>query len=72
MGSESGIGNGESQQQFAANEMREEAAFAIPDSLLPNPGAISTYLQQHESKPLLRFITCGSVDDGKSLSLIHI
>ena len=27
---------------------------------------ISTYLQQHESKPLLRFITCGSVDDGKS------
>ena len=27
---------------------------------------ISVYLQQHESKPLLRFITCGSVDDGKS------
>ncbi len=27
---------------------------------------ISAYLQQHESKPLLRFITCGSVDDGKS------
>ncbi len=27
---------------------------------------IATYLQQHESKPLLRFITCGSVDDGKS------
>nr|WP_305806153.1 sulfate adenylyltransferase subunit CysN [Stenotrophomonas sp. YIM B06876] len=27
---------------------------------------ISSYLQQHESKPLLRFITCGSVDDGKS------
>ncbi|WP_394695560.1 sulfate adenylyltransferase subunit CysN [Pseudoxanthomonas japonensis] len=27
---------------------------------------ISTYLKQHESKPLLRFITCGSVDDGKS------
>ena len=27
---------------------------------------ISTYLLQHESKPLLRFITCGSVDDGKS------
>lgn len=27
---------------------------------------ISAYLQLHESKGLLRFITCGSVDDGKS------
>ncbi|HQW59067.1 MAG TPA: sulfate adenylyltransferase subunit CysN [Thermomonas sp.] len=27
---------------------------------------IAAYLQQHESKGLLRFITCGSVDDGKS------
>ena len=27
---------------------------------------IRAYLQQHEDKPLLRFITCGSVDDGKS------
>jgi len=27
---------------------------------------INAYLQQHESKSLLRFITCGSVDDGKS------
>lgn len=27
---------------------------------------ITAYLQQHESKSLLRFITCGSVDDGKS------
>ncbi|NIJ75490.1 bifunctional enzyme CysN/CysC [Xanthomonas campestris] len=46
--------------------MREEVAFAIPDSPLPIPGAISAYLHQHEAKPLLRFITCGSVDDGKS------
>ncbi|MEB1608933.1 sulfate adenylyltransferase subunit CysN [Xanthomonas campestris pv. campestris] len=46
--------------------MREETAFAIPDSPLPIPGAISAYLHQHEAKPLLRFITCGSVDDGKS------
>ncbi|MGN5660753.1 sulfate adenylyltransferase subunit CysN [Xanthomonas citri pv. mangiferaeindicae] len=30
------------------------------------PGTIGDYLHQHESKPLLRFITCGSVDDGKS------
>lgn len=27
---------------------------------------IETYLAQHERKELLRFITCGSVDDGKS------
>ncbi len=31
-----------------------------------DPLAIAAYLKQHESKPLLRFITCGSVDDGKS------
>jgi len=30
------------------------------------PAAIAAYLQQHETKDLLRFITCGSVDDGKS------
>jgi bifunctional enzyme CysN/CysC len=28
--------------------------------------AVSAYLHQHETKGLLRFITCGSVDDGKS------
>ena len=28
--------------------------------------AVVQYLQQHERKSLLRFITCGSVDDGKS------
>ena len=27
---------------------------------------IAEYLARHERKPLLRFITCGSVDDGKS------
>ena len=27
---------------------------------------IAAYLQQHQHKSLLRFITCGSVDDGKS------
>ncbi len=27
---------------------------------------IEAYLQQHEHKELLRFLTCGSVDDGKS------
>lgn len=29
-------------------------------------GDISKYLQWHETKDLLRFLTCGSVDDGKS------
>ena len=28
--------------------------------------SIANYLRQHERKDLLRFITCGSVDDGKS------
>jgi bifunctional enzyme CysN/CysC len=28
--------------------------------------AVAAYLEQHERKALLRFITCGSVDDGKS------
>uniref|UniRef100_UPI002638E152 GTP-binding protein n=1 Tax=uncultured Sphingomonas sp. TaxID=158754 RepID=UPI002638E152 len=27
---------------------------------------IDAYLVQHQNKSLLRFITCGSVDDGKS------
>ncbi|MDI5886201.1 GTP-binding protein, partial [Cobetia amphilecti] len=27
---------------------------------------IEAYLKEHEQKDLLRFITCGSVDDGKS------
>ena len=26
---------------------------------------IQAYLNQHENKELLRFLTCGSVDDGK-------
>ncbi len=27
---------------------------------------ILAYLKQHENKDLLRFLTCGNVDDGKS------
>ena len=27
---------------------------------------ILSYLEQHEKKDMLRFLTCGSVDDGKS------
>nr|WP_239686932.1 sulfate adenylyltransferase subunit CysN [Xanthomonas nasturtii] len=38
----------------------------VPGPRSQQSGSIAAYLQQHESKPLLRFITCGSVDDGKS------
>lgn len=31
-----------------------------------NLSEIKEYLKQHENKELCRFITCGSVDDGKS------
>ena len=27
---------------------------------------IQAYLKQHENKEMVRFFTCGSVDDGKS------
>ena len=33
---------------------------------------IDLYLERQSELSLLRFITCGGVDDGKSLSLIHI
>ena len=35
-----------------------------PDALIAED--ISAYLEQHQNKGLLRFLTCGSVDDGKS------
>jgi len=35
-----------------------------PDALIADD--IDAYLAQHQNKSLLRFITCGSVDDGKS------
>ncbi|MEO1136383.1 MAG: GTP-binding protein, partial [Pseudomonadota bacterium] len=41
---------------------------AQPDTTNPDSPAndIAAYLHAHENKGLLRFITCGSVDDGKS------
>ncbi len=33
---------------------------------IDHAAAVAAYLHQHETKGLLRFITCGSVDDGKS------
>src|SRR5690606_19983227 len=75
---DSGFGIGDSEQVAAAPDtvaaveasgQTGTGAFANPESRIPNPdadSAVSAYLRQHESKPLLRFITCGSVDDGKS------
>ncbi len=43
------------------------SALASPGSPVPDPEAVvAAYLHKHETKGLLRFITCGSVDDGKS------
>src|SRR6195952_5411006 len=45
-------------------------ATAVNDSAYVPPelaaSDIDAYLAQHQNKSLLRFITCGSVDDGKS------
>ncbi|ROU05049.1 sulfate adenylyltransferase subunit CysN [Lysobacter enzymogenes] len=51
----------------AANDGASVLAFA-PSARQGDPAgdAVADYLKQHESKSLLRFITCGSVDDGKS------
>ncbi|WP_294300696.1 hypothetical protein, partial [uncultured Sphingomonas sp.] len=35
-----------------------------PDALIASD--IDAYLARHQDKSLLRFLTCGSVDDGKS------
>ncbi|WP_375380117.1 sulfate adenylyltransferase subunit CysN [uncultured Sphingomonas sp.] len=42
----------------------EEERGYTPDPLIASD--IDAYLNQHRDKSLLRFITCGSVDDGKS------
>ena len=39
---------------------------ATPKLQLAASGDIRDYLKQHERKGILRFLTCGSVDDGKS------
>ena len=61
----------------AASHGEEEAGrvFLMADSTTPDAPTrrdeliaedIDAYLRQHQHKSLLRFITCGSVDDGKS------
>lgn len=37
-----------------------------PGPAAPRPATIKEFLDQQQSQDLLRFITCGSVDDGKS------
>jgi bifunctional enzyme CysN/CysC len=46
-----------------ADHSASEPAYQV-DALIAED--IDAYLQQHQNKSLLRFITCGSVDDGKS------
>ena len=46
-----------------ADNPAEDAVYKT-DALIAED--ISAYLEQHQNKDLLRFITCGSVDDGKS------
>ena len=41
-----------------------KSAVYKPDAIIAKD--INTYLKSHQKKSLLRFITCGSVDDGKS------
>jgi len=40
-----------------------ESVYVVDDLIATD---IDAYLEQHEHKTMLRFITCGSVDDGKS------
>ena len=42
-----------------------DSAYIIPQESLIRSD-IGEYLERHESKDLLRILTCGSVDDGKS------
>ena len=44
-------------------ELQQDSAYQV-ESLIAED--IDAYLEQHQHKTLLRFITCGSVDDGKS------
>ena len=42
---------------------RQESSYRVDELIATD---IAAYLDQHQQKSLLRFITCGSVDDGKS------
>jgi bifunctional enzyme CysN/CysC len=53
---------GQSDTETVQNDTKE--AVYVTDQLIADD--IDAYLVQHEHKTMLRFITCGSVDDGKS------
>ncbi|KPH58673.1 sulfate adenylyltransferase subunit CysN [Novosphingobium aerophilum] len=53
---------GQSDTETVQNATKE--AVYVTDQLIADD--IDAYLVQHEHKTMLRFITCGSVDDGKS------
>jgi bifunctional enzyme CysN/CysC len=59
MGARQGAGSGAGASVAAATGVASAAA----DTGI---GDIEAYLERHKAKSLLRFITCGSVDDGKS------
>ena len=56
----------DSENPSLAVEAAGHSASSNHQSPIANHGSIAAYLRRHETKPLLRFITCGSVDDGKS------
>ena len=51
---------------MASAPLNEIASNAVAQEHDDAAAAVAAYLHQHETKGLLRFITCGSVDDGKS------
>ncbi len=48
---------------MADNSTTEEPIYVVDELIAKD---IDAYLDQHQHKTMLRFITCGSVDDGKS------
>jgi bifunctional enzyme CysN/CysC len=48
---------------MADNNTTEEPVYVVDELIAKD---IDAYLDQHQHKTMLRFITCGSVDDGKS------
>src|SRR5678815_1353527 len=49
---------------MAKQEETQTTPMTQPQRSIPED--INTYLDRHQRKELLRFLTCGSVDDGKS------
>jgi len=52
------------QDQWKRKKLKDTFKMSIQEKKIAKD--IKSYLKEHENKQLLRFITCGSVDDGKS------